>query len=241
MKHLGKMMFSLLAIAQVAYGEEEKFQISGDTLFYSTEVQGISKDYISQADIPYFRELLYQNPGVTKINLHSYGGSVNAGLEIARILEDYEIETVVTKECSSACTYIFLSGKKRTLATGAILGFHRPSWDMKSIEAYYNHNKDEYGWSNTFELASWVQNDTFYEAGRIIKALYDSGVELDFILRTMQFEEEQMWYPPRDLLLAFGVLTLDQREALSKIRPRARPILEPGAEQVENVAIRSLQ
>ena len=90
-----------------------KFKIKGDTLFYDTEGKSISEKGINHEDIPMFRKLLSENPRVKKIELFSYGGSITAGLEISKIVRDFNVTTTVTKECSSSCILIFLAGKNR--------------------------------------------------------------------------------------------------------------------------------
>jgi ATP-dependent protease ClpP protease subunit len=241
MKFLLKTIFCLFGMAQFVLAENEKFELSGDTLFYSTEIEGLKDDYISMDDVKIFREILYQNSGINKINLDSYGGSMGAGLEIGRIIQDFHVETIVTKECSSACTFIFLGGQSRTLAPGALLGFHRPGWDLEAMSSYYERNKSDFGWKNEISFASWVQSDTFYEAGRIFQAFDEAGVDVFFINQTLRFSDEQMWYPSRSDLIGFGVLPLSDHEKLAAKRPLARPILEPGAEASGSIELSSLE
>ena len=106
---------AFLFLASAAQSEEAKFKIQGDTLFYSTEDVGITKDFVSISDALHFRTILRDNPEILLINLYSYGGHVEAGLEIARIVSDFEIDTEISKECSSACVPIFLAGQKHSL------------------------------------------------------------------------------------------------------------------------------
>mgnify|MGYP001183792430 CR=1 FL=1 len=89
---------ALLFLASAAQSEEAKFKIQGDTLFYSTEDERITKDFVSISDALHFRTILRDNPEILRINLYSYGGHVEAGLEIARIVSDFEIDTEISKE-----------------------------------------------------------------------------------------------------------------------------------------------
>ena len=57
------------------------------------------------------------------MNLHSHGGHTESGLEIGRIVSDFNIDTEVTKECSSACVPIFLAGQNRELKAGGLSVF----------------------------------------------------------------------------------------------------------------------
>jgi hypothetical protein len=86
-----------------------------------------------------------------QILFHSTGGSLEAGLEVGRIIRENGLNTAIGKpvwfptvalngetsygwadidsgECSSACAYAFLGGVRRDLASGQ-LGFHRFSPD----------------------------------------------------------------------------------------------------------------
>ena len=99
----------------------KKFKVRGDTLFYSTEGQFESEKGIEYEDISMFRKVLSENPRVKKIELFSYGGSITAGLEISKIVRDFNVTTTVTKECSSSCILIFLAGKNRDLKLGGLV------------------------------------------------------------------------------------------------------------------------
>lgn len=72
-----------------------------------------------------FRASVAQAPNVTTIKLHSPGGQVYSGLEIARIIHDMRLNTWIPagSECYSACSIAFLAGKLR-LADGR-LGVHQ--------------------------------------------------------------------------------------------------------------------
>lgn len=88
-----------------------------------------------------------RRPDAHQILFHSTGGSLEAGLEIGRIIRENGLNTSIGKpvwfpttarngetlygwaeiepgECSSACAYAFLGGVRRDLAYGQ-LGFHR--------------------------------------------------------------------------------------------------------------------
>ena len=211
---------AFLFLASAAQSEEAKFKIQGDTLFYSTEDEGITKDFVSISDALHFRTILRDNPEILRINLYSYGGHVEAGLEIARIVSDFEIDTEISKECSSACVPIFLAGQNRVLKKGALIGCHRPNWQQDSMERYYDAKKEDFGWNTPFEFSNWVQKDTF----EVVTQLYDSfsqaGVAPEFISQAFKYDIEQMWYPSRTELVNFGVVNLVE---LAAMRPPTRP------------------
>jgi hypothetical protein len=60
---------AFLFLASAAQSEEAKFKIQGDTLFYSTEDEGITKDFVSISDALHFRTILRDNPEILRINL----------------------------------------------------------------------------------------------------------------------------------------------------------------------------
>ncbi len=54
----------------------------------------------------------------------SPGGDVEEAMRIGRDIKQNGLETGVATECSSACTYSFVAGRKRILLPGGQLGFH---------------------------------------------------------------------------------------------------------------------
>ena len=110
-------------------------------------------------------------------------------------------------ECSSGCVDIFLAGNKRVLERGSWLGFHKGSWAPENIKNYYENNKEDEGWNDMFEFSSWAYEDTQSEILKQMKYMLERGVEADFIIQTLQADNEGMWYPRRKQLEAAGVLT----------------------------------
>ena len=212
-----------IAATQV-FAEEAKFHVDGDTLYYDTEKAGLDRSFVTIADASIFRRLLNEHPEVTQIDLHSYGGDSSAGVEIARVLSDFNVKTIVSRECSSACATIFLSGAKRKLKPGALIGFHRPEWSVDGMTAYYDRNKDREGWSTPFEFASWVSYDAMHSTTEVLGVYLSSGVDYAFSLKTLRVPQSNMWYPTRSELISVGVLS---EETLANLSPRLRPIERP--------------
>ena len=210
--------------ATQAFAEAAKFYVDGDTLFYDTEKAELDRSFVTISDAGIFRRLLNEHPEVTQIDLHSYGGNSSAGVEIARVLSDFNVTTVVSGECSSACATIFLSGAKRKLKPGALIGFHRPEWSVDGMTAYYDRNKDREGWSTPFEFASWVSYDAMHSTTEVLGVYLSSGVDYAFALKTLRVPQSNMWYPTRSELISVGVLS---EETLANLSPRLRPIQRP--------------
>jgi membrane-bound ClpP family serine protease len=58
------------------------------------------------------------------LELDSPGGLVAEARGLVRLIESFRLNTYVDRQCLSACTLAFASGRMRYLAPGARLGFH---------------------------------------------------------------------------------------------------------------------
>ncbi len=183
-----------------------KFKVKGDTLFYDTEGKSISEKGINHEDIPVFRRLLSENPKIINLELFSYGGSVTAGLEISKILRDFDVTTIVRTECSSSCVLIFLAGKHRDLKLGGLLGFHRPQTRLEGLQSYYKLYAEEEGWDNPFQFASWLEKDTLYSAADLFDSYLTAGVDYKLAIKSLKVPHDQIWYPSRSELISYRVL-----------------------------------
>ncbi|AKR54338.1 hypothetical protein XM25_00660 [Devosia sp. H5989] len=74
-----------------------------------------------------FRRALDEFPRIEVLGLHSRGGDVRGGLEVALEVKDRGIDTLITagKVCYSACAYVFLAGASRQV--DGELGTHMPA------------------------------------------------------------------------------------------------------------------
>lgn len=70
---------------------------------------------------------LESNPGIRLVEIDSLGGRVDPALEMADLIQLRGLDTRVSAKCGSACTVIFLAGRKRFMRTGALFGFHAAS------------------------------------------------------------------------------------------------------------------
>ena len=220
MRHLIATILFLVINAATSSAEDAKFKVDGDTLFYNTNKLDLEKGYITGSDAESFRKFLGENPEILNIDLNSRGGSTEAGLEIARVVSDFEVDTIVSTECSSACVAIFFAGQDRQLLAGSLLGFHRPEWAVNDLQKFYDKYKLEEGWADAFSFSNWLQEETFYIAGKIFKSYAEAGVSTRFIANTLSINHDQIWYPSRQELVSAGVLKLTP---IASLRPRMRP------------------
>lgn len=129
---------------------------------------------------------LAASPGIKTIYLTSPGGRLAAAEEAAEFITRRGLNTYVPGECSSACTRVFVAGKRRTLLNGARLGFHSANF------------------TNPMPLPGamrWLANQV--SIGEYIGA----GVDRGFMERALSIAPKNVWYPSAGVLLAAHVIT----------------------------------
>ena len=183
----------------------QKFSVKGNVLNFNTLIDGVSYP-INWEDVDELKSTLLKNPKISKLNLTSEGGDLYASREMANLVIDFELDTHVIEECSSACVFVFLGGNKRTMQRGSKLGFHQTSWGASNIEAYYNENKKDEGWESVFDFASWIVDDTQKEVLIDFEYYLERNVSGKFVIKTLQASSDDMWYPRRKELEDAGVV-----------------------------------
>ena len=196
------MMFPLSATS-----EASKFELNGSTLIYdTTSASNEQEQEITWEDVDELDALLKSEQSIKEIELNSAGGDVEAAFYMADLIIDYELDTNVKGTCESACTLMLLAGERRTVERGSWVGFHQSYWDAPYIQGYFERNKDSKGWSNAFEFASWMYEDTQREVLRNLQYFVERGVDAGFAIKTMKATSDDMWYPRRKELEAAGVI-----------------------------------
>lgn len=196
------MMFPLTATSQAS-----KFELNGSTLIYDTSSASNEQEQeITWEDVDELDALLKSEQSIKEIELNSAGGDVEAAFYMADLIIDYELDTNVNGTCESACTLMLLAGERRTVERGSWVGFHQSYWDAPYIQGYFERNKDTKGWSNAFEFASWMYEDTQREVLRNLQYFVERGVDAGFAIKTMKATSDDMWYPRRKELEAAGVI-----------------------------------
>lgn len=196
------MMFPLTATSQAS-----KFELNGSTLIYDTSSASKEQEQeITWEDVDELDALLKSEQSIKEIELNSAGGDVEAAFYMADLIIDYELDTNVNGTCESACTLMLLAGERRTVERGSWVGFHQSYWDAPYIQGYFERNKDSKGWSNAFEFASWMYEDTQREVLRNLQYFVERGVDAGFAIKTMKATSDDMWYPRRKELEAAGVI-----------------------------------
>ncbi|KIC21842.1 COG3904 family protein [Leisingera sp. ANG-Vp] len=188
-------------------GLPQKFSLQGRTLVYDTETgeEGEPAE-ISDEDIGRLRDILKQNPDVSELQLNSIGGSVFAGEEIAGLVLEHELDTLVDGECISACVDVFLAGNRRRMTIGSRIGFHQRSWPAAAVHTYYRSERKRQRWATPFEFGSWIYVDTQREMYDHLSYMVSRGVDPGFAIETLRTEPGSEWFPSRLRLIAAGVL-----------------------------------
>lgn len=199
---------TVLAVSSIEVSAQgSKLRVEGDRIIYDTfSAPDADHAEITWDDVDEIEQILRDVPDIRVLELNSSGGEISAAVYIADLVIDYELDTNVNGECSSACTLVFLGGEHRSLNRGSWLGFHQSWWDPAYVEQYYLDNRDSEGWSTPFEFASWLYGDTQSEVLETMEYFVERGVQPLFAIRTMQATSDDMWYPRRKELEAAGVI-----------------------------------
>ena len=197
---------NLILISWTASALADVFKVKDNILYFDTVNSDIT-DEISEGHEEELLRILKKHDEIDTLILNSGGGLVYVANEMADLVIDARLSTHVEFSCESSCVTIFLAGKKRSLALGGRIGFHKSYWEADSIKEYYESEKETEGWSNIFEFASWMYEDTQSEIFSDFEYLIERGVTPRFAIETLRAGSDGMWYPRRSKLFEGGVLT----------------------------------
>jgi len=152
------------------------------------------------------RAHLERYPGTRTVVLDSPGGNVHEARGLARVIRDNALDTLVTGNCSSACTIAFIGGTRRFLARDARLGFHR-----------YRIDADYPALLSDPEAAQRRDRELYASA----------GVGTDFIERMFDTAATGLWMlSPRELKEAGVVTEIVDRALAGPARPHESPTVQ---------------
>src|SRR6476646_11042646 len=72
---------------------------------------------------------ILQEDSVVGLEISSDGGSLEEGLDIARVVRDKGLVVYASKECDSVCAFIFFAAKERYIGRRCRIGVHSVSND----------------------------------------------------------------------------------------------------------------
>ena len=151
---------------------------NGKSLLLSGELREGSAEALAKA--------MDNFPTATTIAFDSKGGLLQEAILLEKSIARRGLDTYVTRECSSACTFSFLAGKHRCMAEGARIGFHAASY-VRDLSR------------KTFQNIGDYQRDLYLKAGL---------PEL-FVNEIMETPNSRAWYPSRQALFNAHVTTPD--------------------------------
>ena len=210
MKRFKGILILFILLNSTSLIANPKFQIDNDILHYNTNLAvDESNQEINWDDVDYFQKVLKENSNIKIVYLTSWGGYIDAAVDISDIIIDYELDTHVKEICFSACPLILIGGDTRTLEKGSKIGFHRSSWTSADMKDYYEDEevREVYGWKNIYDFSSWVYGDSQEEIYQQFKYYLERGVNPEFVIETMKARSDDGWYPRRKELLNAKILT----------------------------------
>jgi len=132
--------------------------------------------------------LIKENKNITSVLLESDGGHIYEGRGLSKLFTQHELDTIVEKQCSSACASAFIGGKKRYLGKNAKLGFHQYKLDYSAHKKLVPFHKPE------------------EEQVRDLKLFKSRGITTAFLNKVFAKNPDQMWFPSHAELLEAKVI-----------------------------------
>ena len=205
MKYLYLTM--LLFLSSQAIADSKKFERRGTVLVYNSNISD-DKDVssITQADLQLFKDYIEDKrfwKKIWTIRLTSKGGNEEAAYKIANLIIKHKLDTQVAGMCASACTEIFIAGKKRRLMRQAKLSFH-PHY---LPEDYVDHHKRwlEELFPNLDYMEAVAHNERLSTVSKIAR-FASRGIDLEFSFRVLSIHPDEEWIPTRYELEEYGVI-----------------------------------
>ena len=121
-------------------------------------------------------------PSIELVHLNlDYGGLVSEANKLSDIVKNKKLSTVVSDECVSACTLVFLAGEQRILKKYARLGFHSFSSPRMTNDPHFISSSKQY--------------------------YTRLGLDDDFVEKIFSTDPSDMWYPATEMLIKENLVT----------------------------------
>lgn len=163
---------------------------------------------------PRFFQALADYPDTTRINLLSAGGSVYPALAIAWEIHGRRLDTRIADGsiCHSACAFLFLAGRNRTIEGAGELGVHQISAADGDLTA---------------EFTQWTMS-------HILDALATFGTDQAIITAMLQTGPSDMYVLSHDEIDRLGV---QRQQKVDTVKSPILPLSGPLADGVSRVAM----
>jgi hypothetical protein len=189
---------------------EGRYIVDGERLYFDMEIKSAEYQFtfgLEWDEAAVFGAYLMDHPDITTLVISGTGGSARAAYRIAELVELNQLDVVAQGRCHSACSTIFLAGQNRYLARGARLGFHASFIRPEGERAFFERSRETRGWNDVFDYVPSVYASGISAATRRVEFFSRRGVDLDFILQTLNTASSEMYEPTREQLYKAGVLT----------------------------------
>ncbi len=131
------------------------------------------------------RQVFTEHHDIRVVSLESPGGHIYEGRAVAKLIEQYNLDTFVDAACKSACATVFMGGRERVLGPDGKIGFHQYGDAAKNPTPFADLDEEQ-------------GRDRAYFASR--------GVAAPFLDKVFNAPHNTIWYPTRAELLAAGVV-----------------------------------
>jgi hypothetical protein len=197
----------MLCLGYPVLADSAKFERRGTVLVYNSNISDDKNvSQITSADVQLFKDYIEDKrfwKKIWTIRLTSKGGNEEAAYKIADFILKHKLDTQAAGMCASACTDIFLAGKKRRLMRQAKLFFH-PHY---LPDDYFDHHKrwlkDEF--PNLDYMEAVAHNERLSTISKIAR-FASRGIDLEFSLRVLSIHPDEEWIPTRHELESYGVI-----------------------------------
>lgn len=180
---LAPMQQQLITDVKSVRNERSDIRVSADGT--TIELVGEITDGIANR----LNGVLLQNPDARTLVLTSEGGILLEGAALAHLVRKNGLNTHVEFACASACTFPLLAGKERSIAPGALVGFHQAS--------------------NVFSTLMAANVSTADDAGNVMMRSVYIGAQLSdpFVEKALATPPGDLWFPDLAMLQSNIVVT----------------------------------
>ncbi|MCG6889366.1 MAG: hypothetical protein LJE92_07250 [Gammaproteobacteria bacterium] len=187
------ILFTLVYCLEVIQGtlyylkQVESYSRPGDKVAYQLTLSEDQQRLSIRGDLDIgvttaVRSTIEEHPQIRSVVLQSRGGQIYEGRGLANVFTEYEIDTYVFEECSSACATAFIGGKRRYIGTQGKLGFHQYRVETTSTSQFVHF----------YNLHAEQQRDLALFKAR--------GIDQVFLDRVFDQPAHRIWFPDHSTL-----------------------------------------
>ncbi len=196
----------MLGVGDLVYADEGfRMVVEGSKIIFNGDVDPENGDDGSVEDYTNLLDLTAANPEVSTVVLTGSFPGTGFAIDVARGIEGLGLATEIVGECSDACVYMFVAGKKRELGKAGKLGLRRMTIKASRLREMFEQDQATYGWQDEFAQAAMMYDLGQSDMRWALLHLMEHGVTLDFALKIFETPREDIWWATREELVAGGV------------------------------------